>query len=214
MKNIHLKQNEFQNNKNRLTELPITIVTDDTHKEGDRLELTRQRIERAALYLMSVFGLLKVAALSSEGASEIRDLRTFCSDVVNHSDIGYGLADSILSSASCLTEFAPDEKAEIEENAAPDLDKFWTDKYRETGERIERVLASDNVSKEVKNILEALVNEAANEAGFSFPETDEIALKLPKIFAALGKQKSPFVTYFSAIDTALNHGGGGGAKDV
>ncbi len=89
---------------------------------------------------------------------------------------------------------------------APNFDKFFADKYRETGERIERVLASHKVSNEVKNILKALVNEAANEAGFSFPETDEIALKLPKIFESLQKSASPFVTYFSAIETALNHG--------
>ncbi len=216
MKTIQPNENNFH--KNRLTELPITIITDDTHKDGDRLELGRQRIERAALYLMSVFSLLKVAALSGEGVeeSDIKALRTFCSDVVNHSDIGYGIADSILASASCLTEFQTGEtESEVEtkqptEGISPE---FFTNQYKRTGERVERVLASDNVSNGVKNILQALVNEAANEAGFSFPESDEIALKLPKIFEKLGKSKSPFVCYYSAIETALNHGGGGAKND-
>jgi hypothetical protein len=205
MKNIQPNANNFQ--KNRLTELPVTIVTDDTHKEGDQLELTRQRIEKAALYLMSVFNLLKTCAVSSEGQADNKEVATFCGDVMNHCDIGYGISDSILASASALTEFIPDEKAEIETaTAAPDLANFWTDKYRETGERIERVLASEKVSRKVKNILEALVAEAAIEAGFSIPDTEDIAGKFPKIFDRLGKSKSPFVCYYSAIETALNHG--------
>lgn len=266
-------------NKYIKTELPITIVTDDEYKQGDNLENTRQKIERAAIYLKSIFNLLKTCAICVEGQADKPELSGFFEDAINHADIGYGLADSIIVSASCLTEFQPDETTEIKTESPnfdslanhiafllnnPDLPEpiyeglqqgitdafnsyidqteindetktaeyiakvlrgfrkvetrsetispeFFTNQYKQTGERIERVLASDNVSNGVKNILEALVNEAANEAGFSFPETDEIALKLPKIFAALGKQKSPFVTYFSAIETTLNHGG---AKDV
>jgi hypothetical protein len=207
MKNIHLNKNNFQ--KNRLTELPITIVTDDEHKDGDRLELARQRIERAALYLMSVFNVLKTCALASEGQADNKEVATFCGDVMNHCDIGYGISDSILTSASCLTEFQPDEtESDVETKQPTDAisPDYFTNLYKRTGERIERVLVSDKVSNEVKNILEALVNEAANEAGFSFPETDEIALKLPKIFGALGKSKDSFVVYYNAIETALNHG--------
>jgi hypothetical protein len=208
MKNIHAKQNNFQ--KRNLTELPITIVTDDEHKSGDNLELTRQRIERAAMYLMSIFNLLKVCAINFEGESESKEMSGFFEDINNHCEIGYGIADSIMASASCLTEFIPDGKAEsnieIKPTDAPNFDGFFAEKYKQTGERVERVLASETVSKEVKNILEALVNEAANEAGFSFPEPDEIALKLPKIFEALGKSKDSFVVYFNAIETTLNHG--------
>lgn len=196
--------------KNRkFTEIPITIVTDDEHKTGDNLELTRQRIERAAMYLMSVFNLLKVSALHFEGQSESKEMAGAFEDFINHSAIGYGIADSILASASCLTEFIPDEtESEVETKQPTDAisPEFFTNQYRQTGERIERVLASSKVSNEVKNILEALVNEAANEAGFSFPETDEIALKLPKIFESLQKSESPFYVLYHAIETALNHG--------
>ena len=207
MKTIQPNTNNFQN-KRKLTELPITIVTDDEHKTGDNLEMTRQRIEKAAFYLMSILNTVKTCALSFEGETEDKKITRFLYDVTHQCELGYGIADSILASASCLTEFQPDEKAEIETATAtaPDLAKFWTDKYRETGERIEKVLASEKVSNDVKNVLEALVNEVANEAGFSFPEADEIALKLPKIFDRLGKSNSPFVTYFSAIETALTHG--------
>lgn len=207
MNTIQPNANNFQ--KRKLTELPITIVTDDEHREGDNLELTRQKIERAAMYLMSVFNLLKVSALHFEGQSESKEMASAFEDFINHSAIGYGIADSILASASCLTEFIPDdEKSEVETKQPTEAisPEFFINQYRQTGERIERVLASDKVSNEVKNILEALVNEAANEAGFSFPETDEIALKLPKIFGTLAQSKDSFVVYYNAIETALNHG--------
>jgi hypothetical protein len=197
-------------NKYTKTELPITIITDDEHKTGDNLELTRQRIEKATLYIHSLFNSIRYS-LENLPSFDDQKLEEVVWDARNVCELGYGVADSILASASCLTEFQPDEKAESDVETKQPTDAispdYFTNLYKRTGERIERVLASDNVSKEVKNILEALVNEAANEAGFSFPETDEIALKLPKIFAALGKQKSPFMTYFSAIETVLNHGG-------
>ena len=49
------------------TELPITIITDDEYKQGDNLEMTRQRIEKAAMLIGSIFSLLKVSALTFEG---------------------------------------------------------------------------------------------------------------------------------------------------
>lgn len=199
MKNIHLNETNFQKGR-KFTELPITIVTDDEHKTGDNLEMTRQRIEKAAMYLMSIFNLIKVCSINFEGQSESAEMSGFFEDINNHCEIGYGIADSVLASSTALTEFQPDE------TDAPNFSTTLADKCRETGEKIEKVLASDKVSDEVKNIFEALVNEAADEAEFSFPETDEIALKLPKIFDALGKQNSPFVVYYNAIETSLKHG--------
>ncbi len=115
-------------NKYTKTELPITIVTDDEHKQGDNLELTRQRIEKAAIYLMSVFNLLKVSALHFEGQSESKEMSGFFEDATNTSEIGYGIADSILASASCLTEFIPDETENTKVNEEnEDAEKYTGD---------------------------------------------------------------------------------------
>lgn len=88
----------------------------------------------------------------------------------------------------------------------PNYDEFFTSSYKKTAARLERVLASEKVSPEVKNILEALVAEAAIEAGFSIPDTENIAGKFPKIFESLAKSASPFYVLYHAIETALNHG--------
>ncbi len=209
MKNIQPKQTNFQNNR-KFTELPITIVTDDEYKVGDNLEMIRQRIEKATLYVHSLFNSIRYS-LENLPSFDDQKLEEIVWDTRNVCELGYGVADSILASVSGLTEFQPDDQSESQEietpnTAPPNLDKFWMDKYTRAGERIERLLASEKVSNEVKNIFEALVNEAANEAGFSFPEPDEIALKLPKIFESLAKSKDPIVVYFNAIETALNHG--------
>ena len=92
------------------TELPITIITDDEYKQGDNLEMTRQRIEKAAIYLTGVFELMKAAAFHFEGETDTQKISNAFEVIVLQCDIGYGLADSILAAASCLTEFIPDEK--------------------------------------------------------------------------------------------------------
>ena len=88
----------------------------------------------------------------------------------------------------------------------PNYDDFFSKKHKQTAARLERVLLSEKVSTEVKNILEALVAEAAIEAGFSIPDFDEIGFKFSKIFDSLYKEGSSFYVLHDAIETALNHG--------
>ena len=90
------------------TELPITIITDDEYKQGDNLEMTRQRIEKAAMLIESIFNILKVSAQTFEGDAET-ETQNFLWDLMNTCEIGCGLADSIMASASCLTDYQPDE---------------------------------------------------------------------------------------------------------
>ena len=96
-------------NKRIKTELPITIITGDDYKQGDNLEMASQRIEKAAMLIESIFNLLRSSAQTFEGQME-KEAQGFLWDLMNTCDIGYGLADSILAAASCLTEFKPDEK--------------------------------------------------------------------------------------------------------
>ncbi len=108
MKNIQPNENNFQKNKYIKTELPITIVTDEEYKQGDNLELTRQRIEKATLYIHSLFNSIRYS-LENLPSFDDQKLEEVVWDARNVCEIGYGVADSILASASTLTEFIPDE---------------------------------------------------------------------------------------------------------
>ena len=144
MKTIQSKQSDFQN-KRKLTELLITIVTDDEHKEGDNLEMTRQRIEKAAFYLMSILNTVKTCALSFEGETEDKKIHGFLYDVMHQCEIGCGIADSILASASCLTEFQPDNAVEAETQAVEE----FGDERPYTGD-----LAIDNLALMISALLD------------------------------------------------------------
>jgi hypothetical protein len=103
-------------NKYKKTELPITIITDDEHKTGDNLELTRQRIEKATLYIHSLFNSIRYS-LENLPSFDDQKLEEVVWDARNVCELGYGVADSILASASCLTEFQPDDKCDESESA-------------------------------------------------------------------------------------------------
>ena len=100
-------------NKYIKTEIPITIITDDEHKTGDQLELTRQQIERASFYTQSLFNSINY---SLETLPDFADnkLQAVIEAARHLCEIGYAVADSILASTSNLTEFIPDEFKEIE----------------------------------------------------------------------------------------------------
>ena len=99
------------------TELPITIVTDDEYKQGDNLEMTRQRIEQAAFYVISLFNTVRYTLENLPDFQE-RKLEEAVWDARRTCELGYAIADTILASASCLTEFQPDDVAAEPETLA------------------------------------------------------------------------------------------------
>jgi hypothetical protein len=102
------------------TKIPVTIFTGYQHPKGNDLEIARQQIEKAVLYIESLFNLIK---LSSEFLEESNDYRMqhYGGDLQHISEIGYGVADSILTSMTVFTGVISDieESRRIDETAKP-----------------------------------------------------------------------------------------------
>ena len=71
---------------------------------------------------------------------------------MNTCEIGYGLADSIMASTSCLTEFIPDEVKT--DTAAPELDSL--------ANRLSYLLTDDDLPTPIYNAIMRGVSDIGN----------------------------------------------------
>ncbi len=85
--------------KTKQTFIPVEIKTDYTHESGNEMELARQQIELASLYLHSLFNSIKYLASDLESRVSEKESE-HCYDLRNLADIGYAVCNSIFRASS------------------------------------------------------------------------------------------------------------------
>ena len=79
------------------TIIPVKIETGYRHEEDNQFEEARQRLEKAALYLESIFNLINLSAQAFEVVGE-KYLNQYLDDLTHISELGNALASSIFDS--------------------------------------------------------------------------------------------------------------------
>ena len=144
------------------TEIPITILTDDQHKQGDVLESVRQQVEQSGFHLQTLFNNLKRSALYMEhyfDNSAPDEVRGFCSDLMNTADIGNCLCMNVWRAVSELTDLQMNAET-TSEVETPVVEKSDAETL---AEKISYLMRSEDVPSPISGGLISVMLDFFNE---------------------------------------------------
>jgi hypothetical protein len=104
------------------TDLIVKIETDYTH--DNEFQATRQRMEKAAFFIQSLFYLIKLANANFESITNTKEAENHIENLNNLCELGSGLAFSVFREASNFSLYKFNENKTVELETPKDYAEF------------------------------------------------------------------------------------------